>query len=329
MSWTIETTSPDGRDWTSLLNSCHHLVFHEPIWSDVVKEGVSSRTVCILFRENGEIRSGAIGFLLGALGINIAYFNFPYGSVVGTPPPTDELVRLLQSFSAEYNICQIQFVGFPDAPRIEGDQIQLSDDSTHVLDLQGVTSEVLWTSYRRSRRQDIKKTRERGISIVESNKIEDVDLLHHFYLQTMRRTGGLARYKKGLLKAIARQLVPERRARIYFAMKSERYIAGMLLVDSKTMSHGLLLACSDDGLKEQPNKLMLHTAAESCCERGLSALDYMPSGQSASGVTNFKNLWGAEQVPILHATMTTKSLKSLLWRTAFGVAKREPARSII
>lgn len=329
MSWTIETTDHNGEQWKSLLANSDHLVFHEPIWSDVIREGVSSRCVCILFKENGAPRSGALGFLLGGYGINIAYFNYPYGGLIGSPPDGSQLEKLLSEFAEEHNVCQVQLVGFPGAPIYSGDHFEFTDDTTHILNLEGVTPDSLWQGYRRSRRQDIRKARERGITVEESSNLNDVDMVHEFYIQTMKRTGGLARYKKSLLRAIVSKLSPISRARLYIAKIEDRAIAGMLLVDSERMSHGLLLASSDEGLKHQPNKLMLHLAAEGCAEKGLAGLDYMPSGQSSSGVSNFKNLWGADEFKLRHSTLVTMKLRSQAWRAAFSLAKKQPMRSIL
>ena len=65
----------------------------------MVREGVSSRVVAILFKEDGVPKSGAMGFLLGGYGVNIAYFNFPYGGIIGTPPPPKALEKLLAILS--------------------------------------------------------------------------------------------------------------------------------------------------------------------------------------------------------------------------------------
>ena len=329
MSWTMESVDPHSEQWDQLLTNSEHLLFHEAIWSEVVREGVSSRVVAILFKEDGVPKSGAVGFLLGGYGINIAYFNFPYGGIIGSPPPSESLKKLLSDFAKQYSVCQIQFVGFPGAPAVISEDFEFARDTTHVLELNGVTPESLWEGYRRSRRQDIRKARERGITVEETSDMSDVDMVHDFYLQTMARTGGLARYKKSLLRAIVSKLGPKTRAHMYIAKMQGTPIAGMLLVDSKHLSHGLLMASSDDGLKHQPNKLMLHTAAERCTLKGLAGLDYMPSGQSASGVTNFKNLWGANEVKLRHATVVTKKYRAMAWRTAFAIAKKQPFRSIL
>ena len=329
MTWSIETADPKGDNWEQLLSQTDHLLFHEPVWSDVIREGVSSRTTAIIFRQDGQIMSGASGFFLGGLGIKLAYFNYPYGGIIGSPPPIDQLEPLLKKYAVDNNVCQIQLVGFPNAPDYNGNEFEFADDATHLLDLAGESPESLWSGYRRSRRQDIRKTRERGITIELTTDPSEIDLVHEFYLQTMKRTGGLARYKKELLRAINLHLSPLSRSHMYLAKLDGKPIAGMLIVDSTNISHGLLMACSDEGLQHQPNKLMLHTAAEHCTQTGISTLDYMPSGQSSSGVSNFKYLWGANEVKLRHATLVTMKLQSWAWKTAFGMAKRQPFRSVL
>ena len=329
MSWTIESTDPHGESWQHFLAENDHLLFHEGVWSDVVKDGIASRILCLICKQDGQAKAGALGFMIGGFGIQIAYFNYPYGGLIGNLPPTEILVDLLKEFCTAKGICQLQLIGFPGSVPFNSDEFEIQPDTTHILNLEGKTVESLWTGYRRSRRQDIRKAKERGITVEQISNDDEIDLVHEFYLQTMQRTKGVARYKKQLLRSIVHRLGPKGRARMYVAKINEEPIAGMLIVDSKRLSHGLLLAASNAGLKHQPNKLLLHTAAEDCTLKGMHGLDYMPSGQSASGVSNFKNLWGAEEVKLEHATLRTMPLRSFCWRIAYSLAKRQPMRMLL
>ena len=329
MTWTWKVVDPDGAAWASLLQQQTHLVFHEPVWASVLARGVSSQVMALMLLQDEQPKAGALGFLISLGGVRIAYFNYPYGSLFGELPSGDELEKLLQAFADQYRVCQIQFLGHSTAPAMRGPRMEVTEDQTQLSQLAGMTAEDLWSGYRRSRRQDLRKIRERGVKIETAQTPADVAEVHRCYLETMQRTGGVARYRRQLLQAIVDHCEPAGCGRIYVARKDERVIAGMVIVESDGLSHGLLLAAENDARAHQPNKLLLHTALEEAIQRGQAALDYMPSGKSARGVANFKDLWGAESIPIQHHTLVTQPVRARLWRLAYATAGSPPMRRLI
>ena len=225
-------------------------------------------------------------------------------------------------------MCRVQFVGYPGGPDLGGSSAEVVEDSTQVLDTSGLTIESLWSGYRRSRRQDIRKIRERGVTVEETRDAADIDEVHACYLETMKATGGMARYKRELLHAIVEHVTPQS-GRMYVARHQGKVIAGMVVVDSARLSHGLLLAARSSARPQQPNKLLLHTAAERAITDGKDGLDFMPSGQSAQGVSKFKNLWGATTRPLQHHTFVVLPLRNWLWKTAYAMAGRPPFRAML
>ena len=330
MSWRVEQADPAGERWSALLARSDHLLFHRPEWAPVLAEGVSARTCCFLFAEDAEDRAGMLGCVVGGLGVSTGYFSFPYGGIVGTPPDAETLNGLLMDAGRMLGVAQVQLVGYPHEPEgATSTGHARVEDQTNVLPLEGLTPESLLAGYKRVRRQEIKRAMNRGVVIENRTDDEAISAVHRFYLETMARTGGLARYKRELIASAVKHLCPIGRARLTIASHEGEPIAGMLVVDSDEMSHGLLLVASSESRPLEPNKLLLHTAAEQAIGEGKKFLDFMPSGQSAKGVGQFKALWHTTEIPLVHRTVNVRPIRAAMWRGALAAAKREPFRSLI
>ncbi len=329
MTWSVDRVEPSDGAWASLLDQHDHLIFQQPGWSRVLAAGISSRVVCAIFADSGKPTCGLMGVVVGGLGLRIGYFSWPYGGMVGSPPPGAEFRELLSHLGRSLGVCQLQLIGAPllaQAP-IPGASVQA--DETNLLPLAGLTPESLLAGYERRRRQDIRRAISRGVVVEISNDEASVDLLHRAYLDTMRRTGGIARYKRSLIDAIVSEFAETGIARLSVARLDGSALGAMLVVDSSKASHGLMLVCTDEARRFEPNKLLLHTAVEDAVRRGKESFDFMPSGQSSQGVGHFKRIWKTDPVPLAHQTLVIDPLRARAWRAAYGLAGRAPFRQAI
>ena len=75
--------------------------------------------------------------------------------------------------------------------------------------------------------------------------------------------------------------------------------------------------------------MLLHTAVEDAVRAGKEGFDFMPSGQSAKGVAQFKTLWHTEEIPLVHRTLVVQPLRAQMWKLMLGAAKRWPMRNLL
>lgn len=329
MTWTIKDVDPRGQNWADLVEKNDHLIFHEPVWAAVLDTGASDESCAFIIYENDAPTCGSMGVVVKAPGVRIGYFSYPYGGLVGPSPPAEALVKLLKNYGKQARFAQIQLVGYPYEHEQHFAGFDAQPDQTNILSLAGLTPESLMQSYKRVRRQEINRAFKRGVTINIRTDDEAVGLLYNYYLDTMSRTGGVARYKRKLIETIVHELSPSGRARLSVAEVNGEPIGAMLVVDSDKLSHGLVLVSSAEGRKFEANKVLLHTAVEDAVRAGKEGFDFMPSGQSAKGVSQFKSMWHTDEVALTHRTLVVKPMRALAWRTMLASAKRWPMRNVL
>lgn len=329
MTWAISQTDPSGSAWLSLCAENKHLLFHDSAWEPVLRAGVSDESLAFVITEDGKPRSGAMGVVVAAAGIRTGYFSYPYGGLIGSLPDNDTLRELLKELGRAHNLSQIQLVGYPGEPERDWSGFECTADQTNILPLEGLTPESLLASYKRIRRQEIKRAWKRGVAVEIRDDNDSIESLYRFYLETMTRTGGVARYKPALIRSIVEELAHRGLARLSVALHEGNRIGAMLVVDSDALSHGLMLVSSAEGRKFEANKVLLHTAVEDAIKAGKDGFDFMPSGQSAKGVAQFKTLWHTEEIPLVHRTLVVQPLRAQMWKLMLGAAKRWPMRNLL
>ncbi len=329
MTRSIREVDPAGPEWASFVAGADHLVFHEPEWAKVMGRGISDETCAFIIDEDGKPICGSLGVVVKAPLVRLGYFSYPYGGLIGNPPPANDLARLLKELGKRKRFAQIQLVGYPHEPAHDYSGFTQAADQTNILNIEGLTPESLLASYKRVRRQEINRAFKRGVKVEVRNDDESMGLLYSYYLDTMSRTGGIARYKPELIRSIVEELKPTNRVRLSVAHVDGQPIGAMLVVDSESISHGLVLVSSQEGRKYEANKVLLHTAVEDAVRAGKLGFDFMPSGQSAKGVSQFKSMWHTDEVPLVHRTLVVQPMRALMWRTMLGAAKRWPMRNLI
>jgi hypothetical protein len=329
MTWTIRDVDPKDPDWAGFVECNEHLIFHEPAWSSVLDTGVSDESCAFIIYNNDKPTCGSLGVVVKAPGVRIGYFSYPYGGLIGTPPPAETLAMLLRQLGKQRRFAQIQLVGYPYETEQDHTGFKADADQTNILPIVGLTPESLMQSYKRVRRQEINRAFKRGVTISVRDDAQSIARLYGYYLDTMSRTGGIARYKPELIEAIVKNYSASGRARLSIAEANGDPIGAMLVVDSEKLSHGLVLVSSAEGRKFEANKVLLHTAVEDAVREGKEGFDFMPSGQSGKGVSQFKSMWHTDEVPLTHRTLVVKPFRALAWRTMLGAAKKWPMRNVL
>ena len=155
--WTVDQIDPANPAWAELLAHTPHLLFHEPVWARVVSEGFAGDAVCLLIQQDGQPRAGVLGFVFVKLGMQIGYFTFPYGGLIGPAPPDGILARLLLDFGRRHGITQLRILGCPGGGPVPSTGFVEQADQTQILDLQDLNPESLWAGYKPNIRRDIRR----------------------------------------------------------------------------------------------------------------------------------------------------------------------------
>jgi len=321
--WTIERADPQSKEWSRLLESSSHLVFHESVWADVLTAD-GREALCGVFLEEGEVKGGFLGFVVGVIGCRVGYFGVPYGGIIGCWPESELLAQLLQSFGKANRLARIQLIDFPGSGMSPLAGFEQSKDQTHLFCLADLSEDSLRERYRRQLRQDLRKLESQGVTVREGEGDEAIENLYQHYLKTMKTRGGLARYSRQWLSSIKSGLGDS--CHLYLAEFDEQVCGAMMVVDSKKHSHGLMLVSAPNGKQRSANKLLLDAALRGAISRKKEWFDFMPSGSSAGGVTRFKKLFGAEEVTLLNHYLAVSWWRDLLWRGLYAGARSKAGR---
>lgn len=333
MSWELSVTTPDDHRWMGLLKDHDHLLFHEPVWASVMKEGLGADPVCLLLSQDGMVRGGLVGFCYRVLWARLAYLNLPYGGPIGEVPNSDELAILLSKWAKQANASRLRIAaspGVPDLMSADADShFRVIRESTHLCRFQGRDFESLWMNFKGRVRRDVRKAEKSGVSVV--NVVDDagIDTFYELYKESMKRNRTVPKYSRHYVAACVAQLANDGRGALLLAIRNEKPIAGMLLADSRSGTHYLMAGSASDGLKYCPNDLLLSHAIRRTLEWGGEYFDFLPSGDDNSGLEQFKAKWDAEKVDIPVYELVTRPVSMWGFNTAFKVAKSRLGRRLV
>jgi hypothetical protein len=326
--WSARSVAVDGAEWTELLGRGHRMLFHEPVWAHVTERGFGGEACAVVFEKDGAIRGGVLGFAFRSLWARFLYFSFPYGGVVGEAPPAPELGRLLREIGGRLGVTRIRLTDCPGLPAIDVDGFEPVDMHTQILELTG-DYEALWTGFKARVRRDVRKAERAGVTVAEATSEGDVAAFYELYLHSMRRNATVAKYGIELVQAIHRDLGRLGRSAFLLARREGKAIAGVLVVDSDSMSHYLMGGSLSEELQHCPNDLLLDRAIRRAVEKGKAGFDFLPSGVGDEALERFKAKWGSLRQPIRVHTAITRPALMATWDAAYRLADNRLASSLL
>ncbi len=327
--WAVRIVDVEGPEWRALLERSAHTLFHEPQWARVTRRGFGGEICAVVFEKDGLPCGGALGFTFRSLWVKFLYFNVPYGGVVGEMPDHETLGRLLREVGGVVGVARVRFT---DSPMISPAGVAGFDrveQSTQILDLGDGDYEALWTGFKARIRRDVRKAERSGVTVVEATSKTEAAEFYDLYLDSMKRNGAVAKYSKGFVDAIDDELRHTGRGAILLARREGAAIAGVVIVDSKTMSHYLMGGSTTAGLSYCPNDLLLHSAIRRAVEKGMSSFDFLPSGVGDEALERFKAKWGTVSYPISSYTAVMQPVRMAIWDAAYRVGENPLSSAVL
>ncbi len=328
-AWAMRIVDVEGPEWRALLEHSDHTLFHEPQWARVTQRGFGGEVCAVVFEKDGSPCGGALGFSFRSLWARFLYFNVPYGGVVGQMPDRETLGRLLREVGRVVGVARVRFTDSPMMSPAGLADFDRVDQSTQLLDLGDGGYEALWTGFKARIRRDVRKAERSGVTVVEATSKTEVAEFYNLYLDSMKRNGAVAKYSKVFVDAIDDELGHLGRGVILLARREGVAIAGVVIVDSATMSHYLMGGSTTAGLSYCPNDLLLHTAIRRAVEKGRSSFDFLPSGVGDEALERFKAKWGAVAHPISSYTAVMQPMRMAIWDTAYRVAENPLSSAVL
>ena len=233
----------DYRDaaWKSFLDKTEHTIFHTSKWQEVVGRAYGSEPVIYGYCRDGEIRSAIVGFVFNWKICKVFYATLFDGGIVGDRGVIVEFINLLFAQLKKDRIDKIRIMKTYSTPLDKIPDFKEIKASQHVVDLDSIDEKTLWNKLYRNRiRRSVRQARSEGVTIKEIENIEEVKVLYKLNRETIRRSRTFSTFSESLLVDFYQCFLRTGQGKAWLAKKDDIYIAGLLVVYSKTASHGMV-----------------------------------------------------------------------------------------
>lgn len=326
--WHIIKVDLDGDAWQQLLDAEPHSMFDTATWGRVLADGLGAEPAGWIVQQGTNPVCGLAGFTKRSLWARLFFANIPYGGLVGEVPDALPLASLFAAHAKTAGLTRVRLTDYPDRP-LPTDGFHCHDSSTHVLELGGRTWDELWQGFKRNIRRDIRIAEKKGVTAVWCSDEDGYRAFYQLYLDSMRRNSAIPKYGWAFIDALRRHIGDGGHGGLFLAMKDDRAVAGVMVVDSGDTSFYLMGGSTSADLKYCPNDLLIGEAIKRAASIGKSRFDFLPSGPGDTALMQFKAKWGAREVPLRTLDLTAQPLRLALWQAAYRIAESAAVRPIL
>ncbi len=266
--------------------------FHLLGWKNVVERTYGHRTHYLIARAGEEVR--------GVLPLFILQNRF-FGTHVSSPPGAisalDEAAgrALLDAAMALAEEVDADDLLLSASTRVwDGDLITIQRHCTQRIALPD-KSESLWKTVSRHKRKNINKAERSGVTATIGGE-EQLDFFYEVFAQNLRDLGTPV-FAKSLVQNIFREFPDQ--THIVVTEVEGKPVGALLFFTWKELIHAQWAATFREFRDFRPNDMLYWAMLKWGCENGYRVCDTGRS-QWGSGNFKFKELWGAEPVPLYY-----------------------------
>jgi len=275
-------------------------IFHHPEWVELLK-------TCYGFQPKMAAILDTNGQLLAALPL-MQINNWVTGRRVVALPFSDftqplsvdevslsNLVDGLQSWRRQNQVREIRVHwSIPGKEGVYPAEIYARHITSLNFDIQQVLNRFAKTHVQ----QPIRKAEREGVSILMSDRLEDIRLFYGLHLETRRRLGTPIQPLR-FFRLVWERLISRGLGFVLLAYKDSQLLAGAVFFHfNKTLTYKY--SASDPAFWNlRPNNLLLWHAIRWGCENGFNIFDWGRTDLDNEGLREFKRGWGSEE-QILH-----------------------------
>ena len=295
--------------------------FNKKEWFFVLQEGFQAPVQCYSLEDDAKIYLALPGIILDFKMMKMFYSNIPYGGFVGEMEYLSAFLPLLEKSLKKDHIHFIRITqdSRTQFPELEGYRKEMA--FTHLLDLDGMTEELLWENYKKRVRRDVRKAEKSGVTVHEAIGPREIDVLFDIYLETMKRNEAYNTWTKKALCAIYDHLVQKGEAKILLAKLKEEIIAGIILIFSSDTTYYFFAASNQKNLSLCPNDLLVHHGICLTIAAKRRFFDLMASQREDVALMNFKEKWGAQKYPFYFYEKSLNPFRTWMWKKAWWMMK--------
>ena len=317
--------------WERTLKACpDSLPFHSIAWREALSGTFKQLTpIYFLIKENDVIVGGLPAFIFQPIrGIKMLH-SMPWDlfggiqlhreSSVNFGRMLEDIDAQLTPFVAEENLCETVFTLSPRQTQLHGEKLSAAgyekheDRFTHMLKVHSDYNRI-WRAYDKRVRGAIRKASRTGVTVYETNSINDLESFYEIHLATQKRLRDTPK-PLPLLKSLLRSNISQ----LAIAKYSGLIIAGLLYLNfNRTVT--LWVGASVPKFWEyRPNNALVDHIIKWACEGDYWWVDFGASPSDNSGVTAFKEAFQAQRSNFASYIKIHAPIKRAMWE------KSEPA----
>lgn len=292
----------------------------------VIKEGGSLLGAMPLFLK----RSPLYGNVLNSL----PFFGSYGGIIIDDDVPDPEVVfRLLvdglNKLAREADVLCATIISSPfDSQSAWYDRYLAVDymDSRigQVAELPNVDVEqALMKLVHRSRRWDVRKARQSGVTWYHTSEAEVLNYLAETHRQNMVAVGGVAK-SPAFFQLIPELFTYDEEYRVYVAELAGKLIGALLVFFYNETAEYFTPATSVEHRSLQSNGLLIFEAMKDAAKRGMKYWNFGGTQKWQQGVYDFKRRWGAQDMPYRYRVVCYQDISHLQAMQPSEVLKEFP-----
>lgn len=312
--------------WNKLVFSCANTcAFHSSQWHDALQQSFRQYKKARFVIMNGKEIVGVLPCLVfNPIPMVKMLHSMPWNLFGGPLFKSNVDVDLvsavkaidqkLNEFVDENSICEMLITLSPHHDRKVADTLiaagyekRQEEQFTHLLRTD-VDYEVIWSAYNKRVRGAVRKSKKCGVTVYDSDSIDDLKAFYEIYLASMERFGSTPKPF-----SIMRYLQKSDIAKLAIAKYEDKIIAGLLyLFFNRTVT----LWCGASTLEDRdvrPNNAIFHHIIKWASENEYDWVDFGASPPDNKGLIAFKEEWRAKHHDFSSYIKIHSPLRRKLW----------------
>jgi thiol-disulfide isomerase/thioredoxin len=314
------------QEFIKLNSTC---IFDTADWLNVLQDGLGLDVHYYGLECDGQLVLAISLVKLDFRLVRIAYSNIPYGGFIGNCKYIPDFIPLLENAlkDAGTHIFRITKRFSENFKHFNGYKVQ--HGYQQVIDIEGLTNDLLWQGYRKRTRRDIRRAEKLGVVTIRISKRSELEILYQLYQDTVKRNNTYTTWTKKAFYSIYDILFLNGKADILFAQLKDRYIAGVIIIYSSDTVYYFMSASLTNYLSFCPNDLLLHEVISSGIEKNKQCVDLMTSKDTDLELVKFKEKWGAKCYPFDILGKDIDKFRAVFWDQAWRMGNSRLGGAVI
>lgn len=286
----MELVRISREEWDCDLEGIPHLPFHSGSWLEAVSRGLGAELLLLACREDGGSVFLFPGLLFRKAFLALCYGGIPYGGPLSEGSTLEESLAAVRTLLKKMGVARIRFQPFTaTGAGTFSKAVALPLVATRL-------SRTEWgepvAGFSDALVRGIRKAARLGVEEHEVVGIEGAGLMYRMYMGSMKRNKAPGKYPLRYFEELSRPATGEYTIRFFFAFLSDRPVAGLTMLESRTGHFYLHGGFDPSAGSTHAMDLLFERRLESFRNSSAPIFDFGISAPGDEGLRRFKRKWG-------------------------------------